>query len=211
MMNDQNTDPEIAIVVQTSEGLQTEIAAEEAILTGSEHKEEVDIPIEITSEASDKADLEKVFDLDVDFENYSVTEKRANLIRDQLTAIKAKAWLASLCDWISAEGQVYYPYGEQTQMGEAPQKRIAWEPEHALHTLEVIYDGLDTELRIEGKKFLSLQKLPKGDEILLSHYNPSLTSKFNTLEVELHANLKVFTKAKADKQKAFQERFKKGT
>lgn len=151
----------------------------------------------------------KTFDIDVDFDTYEVTEKRAASIRALLTDVKAKTWLASLKDWVDAEGQVYYPYGEQTEMGEAPSKRIAWEGDHALASLEVINDGVDTELRIEGKRYLSLQKLPKGDELLLSHFNPEFTEKFAALETELHANLKVFLKAKADKQKAFQEKFKK--
>lgn len=151
----------------------------------------------------------KTFDIDVDFDTYTVSEKRADSIRAMLSNVKAKTWLSSLRDWIEAEGQAYYPYGEQTEMGETPCKRIAWEEGHPLATLEVINDGVDTEIRIEGKRYLSLQKLPKGDELLLSNFNPDLTSKFSEFETELHSHLKVFLKVKADKQKAFQEKFKK--
>ncbi len=153
--------------------------------------------------------LTKTYDLDIDFDTFSVSEKRAASIRKLLSDVKAKTWMASLKDWVDAEGQVYYPYGEQTEMGETPSKRIAWEAGHVLENLELINDGVDTEVKIDGKRYLCLQKLPKGDELLLSHFNPEFTSKFISLEPELHANLKVFLKAKSDKQKAFQERFKK--
>jgi hypothetical protein len=176
--------------------------------SATEESPAVEATAEETKEAA-PAYTPKTFDIDIDFDSYTVSEKRAESIRALLVNIKEKTWLASLKDWVEAEGQAHYPYGEQTEMGEAPGKRIAWEAEHTLQQLEIINDGVDTEIRIEGKRYVSLQKLPKGDELLLSHFNPEMSTKFAEIEVELHANLKVFLKAKADKQKAFQEKFKK--
>ncbi|MEZ4815240.1 MAG: hypothetical protein R3A80_08570 [Bdellovibrionota bacterium] len=173
-----------------------------------ETQTEESTPTEFT-EQNQSEHIAKTFDLDLDFENFTVPEERATAIRNLMSDIKAKTWMATLKDWVAAEGQVYYPFGEQTEMGETPAKRIHWEAGHALETLELINDGVDTEIKIEGKKYLTLQKLPKGDEILLSQFNPEFTSKFKALETELHASLKVFLKAKAEKTKAFQERFKK--
>lgn len=187
-----------------------EVAANEEISLTTQEAQTPHIeitPEDTTTEAP--VYVAKNFDIDIDFDNYSVSEKRAESIRYLIQQVKGKTWLASLKDWIDAEGQDYYPYGEQTEMGETPSKRIAWESGHALETLEIINDGVDTEIKIDGKRYISLQKLPKGDELLLSQFNPDYTEKFLALENELHANLKIFLKAKADKQKAFQERFKK--
>lgn len=183
----------------------------EIVTTEVEAAAEVEsAPTEVITAAEVEAvQIAKTFDLDIDFDNYNVAEERANKIRGLLSEVKAKTWMASLKDWVEAEGQTYYPFGEQTEMGVTPAKRIAWESGHVLETLELINDGVDTEIKIENKRYLCLQKLPKGDEILLSHFNPDHTPKFTALEAELHAHLKVFLKAKADKQKAFQERFKK--
>ena len=57
--------------------------------------------------------------------------------------------------------------------------------------------------------FFSLQNLPKGDELLISHYNPEVAENFANLENELHENIKVYLKAKSERTKAFQDRFKK--
>lgn len=202
--------------MSTSENIETTletVETSEVVENNTENLTEslatqADTPTEAVAEEA-PVYVTKNFDIDIDFENYSVSEKRAESIRHLIQQVKNKTWLTSLKDWIDAEGQAYYPYGEQTEMGEAPSKRIAWESGHSLETLEIINDGVDTEIRIEGKRYLSLQKLPKGEEILLSQFNPDYTDKFLALEEELHTNLKVFLKTKSDKQKAFQERFKK--
>lgn len=175
----------------------------------SETPAEACIETEETKSAMAPEYTPKTFDIDIDFDNFTVSEKRADSIRALLANVKAKAWLSSIKDWVDAEGQVYYPYGEQTEMGQVPSKRIAWEAGHPLEALELINEGVDTEIRIGTKRYLSLQKLPKGDELLLSQFNPDLSLKFSEIEAELHSHLKVFLKAKADKQKAFQEKFKK--
>ena len=154
------------------------------------------------------------FDIEIDFENYTVPEDRAAAIRQEISQIKDKSWIASLSDWIMAEGQIYTPFGEQAELGgnqdlAPPIKRIAWEEGHVLSSLEIIYDSIETEIKIGGKAFFAFQKLPKGDEILVSRYNTDLLNDFNALETELYENLKVFLKVKTDKSKAFQERFKK--
>lgn len=222
MSNETTLDPTETPELQSLETLHTSheessADAPEVKLEGDEENALSAAP-EAGSESENKPEIEnepeeiylsKTYDLDIDFDTFSVTEKRAASIRKLLSDVKAKTWMASLKDWVDAEGQAYYPYGEQTEMGETPSKRIAWEAGHALEVLELINDGVDTEVKIEGKRYLCLQKLPKGDELLLSHFNPEFTSKFISLEAELHANLKVFLKAKSDKQKAFQERFKK--
>jgi hypothetical protein len=155
----------------------------------------------------------KKFDIEIDFENYTVPEERALEIRAEVAAIKTKSWLANLSDWVAAVGSVYLPYGEQAALPGAeigtPQKRIAWEEGHVLKDLEIICDDIESEVRIGGQKFVSLQRLPKGEDFIVSHYNTELLLKFNELETELHEQLKTYLKAKSEKQKAFQDRFKK--
>lgn len=205
-MNMIETSPEQQVETPVTENL--DLSTEETPLEMTSSEETV----EVTQEAADETVpvyTPKTFDIDIDFDNFTVSEKRADSIRALLANVKSKTWLASIKDWVDAEGQAYYPYGEQTEMGQVPSKRIAWEASHVLETLELINEGVDTEIRIEGKRYLALQKLPKGDELLMSQFNPELSQKFSDLEAELHANLKVFLKAKADKQKAFQEKFKK--
>jgi hypothetical protein len=146
------------------------------------------------------------FAIDIDFETYEVPAPKAETLRNDLAILKKITWLHDLFAWVKEKGDDYQN-SEQNELIEATfAKRLKWEDNHVLSSLELILEASDLEIIISRKKFAILQQLPKGEEILVSYYNPLEKENFETLQGFLQNELKVFSKAKAERNKLIQEK-----
>jgi hypothetical protein len=146
------------------------------------------------------------FAIDIDFETYEVPAPKAETLRNDLAILKKITWLHDLFAWVKEKGDDYQN-SEQNELIEATfAKRLKWEDNHVLSSLELILEASDLEIIISRKKFAILQQLPKGEEILVSYYNPLEKENFETLQGFLQNELKLFSKAKAERNKLIQEK-----
>ena len=146
------------------------------------------------------------FAIDIDFETYEVPAPKAETLRNDLAILKKITWLHDLFGWVKEKGDDYQN-SEQNELIEATfAKRLKWEDNHVLSSLELILEASDLEIIISRKKFAILQQLPKGEEILVSYYNAQEKENFEALHGFLQNELKVFSKAKAERNKLIQEK-----
>jgi hypothetical protein len=146
------------------------------------------------------------FAIDIDFETYEVPAPKAETLRNDLAILKKITWLHDLFGWVKEKGDDYQN-SEQNELIEATfAKRLKWEDNHVLSSLELVLEASDLEIIISRKKFAILQQLPKGEEILVSYYNAQEKENFEALQGFLQNELKVFSKAKAERNKLIQEK-----
>jgi hypothetical protein len=172
-----------------------------------------------TTDAKENPSIEPQYAVDIDFETYEVPQEKAHRIREELALLKNKSSLGDLFDWVQSAGEFYYPDKEKNSDGGAsqeeliaegdPVKRVKWDESSPLANLVIYHDGIECEIHIKEKKFCAFQKLPKANEILISHFESTLMPDFLNFEEELSKDLKAYAKAKAEKAKAFQEKFNK--
>jgi hypothetical protein len=146
------------------------------------------------------------FAIDIDFETYEVPAPKAETLRNDLLTLKKITWLHDLFAWVKEKGEDYQN-SEQSELIEATfAKRLKWEDNHVLSSLELILEASDLEILISRKKFAILQQLPKGEEVLVSYYNAQEKENFEALQGFLQNELKLFSKAKAERNKLIQEK-----
>ena len=146
------------------------------------------------------------FAIDIDFETYEVPAPKAETLRNDLLTLKKITWLHDLFAWVKEKGEDYQN-SDQSELIEATfAKRLRWEDNHVLCNLELILEASDLEIFISRKKFAILQQLPKGEEVLVSYYNAQEKENFEALQGFLQNELKLFSKAKADRNKLIQEK-----
>lgn len=199
-------------------------------------------PAEVETQVAteSKEEIFEPYSLEIDFENYTVPEKRAQHIRDQVTALKQKSWLSDAFEWVNNVGEEFDPEAAEAVATESKSsslfsdrkaKRVSIKKllensstssessevstEPVILTSEFILEGTELVLKIENRNFLVCQKLPKGDEILISHYNNEQLETFTLCEDLYQSAIKGYTKSKAEKNKLIQEklaaRLNKGT
>lgn len=147
------------------------------------------------------------YSLDIDFETYVVPEDRAGLIREQIKTFKEKAWLQDAFDWVKAVGENFNPHADAGELlSENSAQKLRLSNESGEHFVELILDGSDLEIRPNSESFLICQKLPKGDELLISFFAPECLDAYTRIENLLHSEVRAFTKGKSEKSKLIQEK-----